>query len=397
MECSMPTKLKSRGNGWLARVIVAGREVDSKLFPAGKKNGPEWLAARQWEVQRKRELMEAQEKRRKTLTAFELLLAWGERYLAHVERTMSHSTYVEKRTVMKAFFSYCREEGIASIADMTKPMLTQWLSDVADERGPDRANRYRKNLLAAWHWGVDAVEGFPQEMPALERIRPFPVDSRERYVPPEEDVVAVLRQAQGQDLVMLLTYYYTGARRSEVFRLAWDDVDLMEGRIRLTDHKAGAGRKRVRWLDMHPELVKALAWWKEVRPCEVDNVFMQLQNDAAKGQPFKQRNKLMPLLCARAGVKPFGFHALRHKAAAITFAAGGLNAAQTLMGHYRATTTDIYVRSAGMYESQDVITNALGSSGIGQAVSGLLEKVMPRGVEAHEAFCKQNPVNNRVQ
>lgn len=51
---------------------------------------------------------------------------------------------------------------------------------------------------------------------------------------------------------------------------------------------------------------------------------------------------------------------------------------QTLMGHYRATTTDIYVRSAGMYERQDVITNALGASEIGQAVSGLLEKAMPR-------------------
>lgn len=46
----MPTQIKARDNAWLARVIVNGREVDSKLFPPGRKKGPEWLAARQWEV-----------------------------------------------------------------------------------------------------------------------------------------------------------------------------------------------------------------------------------------------------------------------------------------------------------------------------------------------------------
>ena len=95
---------------------------------------------------------------------------------------------------------------------------------------------------------------------------------------------------------------------------------------------------------MHPELAKALRWWQAVRPCVVDNVFMQEHCDGMLGEPFQQRSKLMPRLCRKAGVKPFGFHALRHKAAAITFTAGGLAVAQTLMGHSRATTTDIYVR-----------------------------------------------------
>ena len=393
----MPTMIKDRGNGWLARVILDGRQVDSRLFPPGRRHGPEWLAAKNWEVERKNEILKSRAAKRKILSGFALLLDWGERYLAHVERTMSRKTLVEKKTVMTAFFNYCREEGIASLADATKPALIQWLADVADERGPDRANRYRKNLLAAWHWGIDAVEGFPQDMPALERIKPFPVDSRERYVPPDEDVIRVLRVASGQDLVMLLALYYTGARRGEIFRLTWADVDLTAARIRLTDHKAGAGRKRVRWLEMHPDLVQALQWWRLNRPCNVPNVFMRIEHDSALGEPFTERSKLMPRLCARADVKPFGFHALRHKAASIAFAGGGLNAAQQLMGHYRATTTDIYIRSAGIYESQDAIIQALGSSDIGQAASELLEEAMPRGGSAHEAFCKPDPVNVRIQ
>lgn len=297
---------------------------------------------------------------------------------------------------MRHFFSFCRERNISGIEAISKPILVQWLSELASEKGPDRANRYRKNLLAAWHLGIDAVEGFPQDAPFLDRIKPFPVDSQDRYVPHDEDVIRVFKAAKGQDLVMLLTFYYTGARRSEVFRLTWADVDLHERRIRFVDHKGGFGKKRVRWLPMHPTLVDTLFWWRDARPCNVENVFMRLDHDSVLGEPFSTRQKLMPILCARAGVRPFGFHALRHKAAAIAFTVAGLNAAQQLMGHSRATTTDIYVRSAGLYSDNSVLVNALGENEIGQAASELFAKI-PHENEAHRVFCKQENVNSILQ
>lgn len=67
---------------------------------------------------------------------------------------------------------------------------------------------------------------------------------------------------------------------------------------------------------------------------------MQVQCGGSMGAPFRQRRHFMKDLCKKAGVKPFGFHAIRHKSAAITFGESGLNSAQVLMGHYRATTTD---------------------------------------------------------
>ena len=394
----MPTKLKSRGNCWLARVVIDGQQVDSKVFPPGRSKGPEWMAAKTWEVERKKEFLELRERQRKTLTGFGLLLAWGEAYLDHVGRTMSRITLTEKQTVMQALFGYCREAGLTGVEDLTRSTWTLFLTKVASERGPRRANVYRKNLLAAWNWAVDSgFPGFPQAHCPLERIRPFPVEAGVRYVPPEEDVIKVLQQAHGQDLVMLLTYYYTGARRGEVFRLLWSDVNFDSGSIRLVDHKGRDGSPRSRWVPMHPELAKALRWWQAVRPCVVDNVFMQEHCDGMLGEPFQQRSKLMPRLCRKAGVKPFGFHALRHKAAAITFTAGGLAVAQTLMGHSRATTTDIYVRSAGLSGDRSVMMDALGESSIGIAAEQLLEMEMPRRPEPREAFCKHGSVNNRLQ
>jgi hypothetical protein len=123
----------------------------------------------------------------------------------------------------------------------------------------------------------------------------------------------------------------------------------------------------------------------------------------------------MNTLCRKAVVKPFGFHAIRHKSAAITFTSKGLNAAQVLMGHYRATTTDIYVHSTSLYTDQGMILDALGQSDIGKAVPGLLaeaiplcgadmgqsvshEKEMPQeGATSSEAFCTQEHVHTMLQ
>ncbi len=150
----------------------------------------------------------------------------------------------------------------------------------------------------------------------------------------------------------------------------WKDADLEKATIHLRDQKTGNGQGRVRWLSLHPELVKALLWWRDFRPCVVDNVFMQIQSYECMGAPYVKRTNFMKRLCDRAEVKCFGFHAIRHKAAAIAFTELGLNAAQTLMGHSRASTTDIYTKSAGLYADQGTILTALGNSNIDQAVGG---------------------------
>jgi len=381
----MPTLRKDKKTlVWVARVVVDGKQLAFKTFPNGKKHGPEWRAAKQWEEEQREKILAAQV----IPSGLERLMTWGNLYLEHAERTMDPKTLLEKKNVMRDFFAFCGKEGHISAPEEISPAKAYaFLAGIRDSRSSHTAYKYRKNLAAAWTWGMDFAEAFPQALNPFTRVRPFPVIKRDRYVPPEEDVIAVLKQAQGQDLVFLLTLYYTGARRGEAFRLIWDDVDLDGGRIRLKDRKAGSGQHRVRWLRMHPELVKALSWWKMTRPCQVDNVFMRLQ-PATLGKPYKCLIHLMPRLCREAGVKPFGFHAIRHKSAAITFVSGGLKAAQALMGHSRATTTDGYIKSAGLYSNQDDILAALGGSGIGRAAFDLLEKMdLPQEAELPRVNC----------
>lgn len=111
-------------------------------------------------------------------------------------------------------------------------------------------------------------------------------------------------------------------------------------------------------------------------PCKVDKVFMFLHNDTFPRQPFTRRMHFMESPYRKA--RPFGFHAIRHKSAAITFVSSGLNAAQVLMGHYRAITTDRYSKSAGLYTDQSENLSAPGDSGIGQVVEHLLKTNIPQ-------------------
>lgn len=401
----MPTQRKDKKNRWLARVIVDGEQRASRYFPPGKKYGPEWRAAKEWEETTKQAILKGiaivrhqEAQADKTATDLERLLAWAEGYLEHAERTMRQTTLSEKEGVMQEFFGFCMDQGLHSLKSLSRGKVYEFLAHVADKKGLSRANTCRKNLLAAWAWGVTFIEGFPQGESPLAKIPPFAVEEGERYVPPEEDVIKVLRLARGQDLVMLLTYYFTGGRKSELFRLSWaKDVRLDEAKLRLVDYKGKGGKKRTRWYDMHPELVKAYRWWWAARPCKVDNVFMQTHCDSAMGQPFKQRRHLMPRLCERAGVKTFGFHGLRHKAAAITFRDGGISNAQVLMGHEHATTTNRYVRSAGLYTDQAEIIDALAKNGIGQEGLRLLKQEMPLEGESQEAFCNPENVTNILQ
>ena len=376
----MPTLRPNKGNRWMARVVLDGKQVACKMFPAGKKFGPEWRAAKAWEEeQRKKALATKAEEQhaQQTLSDYERLLAWGEAYLNYAVQLMRRQTCIEKRTHLIAFFRYCQDNRIGGLEVLTKQHVFGFLTSIMQKRGAKVANKYRKNLLAAWNWGVSYMEAFPERLSPFTGVKPFPEEPVLRYVPPEEDVIKVLQQAKGQELVILLTVYYTGARRGEVFRLSWEnDIRLDERRIRLCDNKAGGGQRRYCWMAMHPVLHQALTWWLRARPFDVDNVFMQEQGDTA-GEPFRAKAHMMKRLCARAGVKPFGFHSLRHKSAAITFAAAGLNSAQVLMRHYRASTTDRYVRSAGLYTGQEEIMAALGNSAIGQVTCDLMGVAFP--------------------
>ncbi|HEY9074402.1 MAG TPA: site-specific integrase [Desulfobaccales bacterium] len=214
-------------------------------------------------------------------------------------------------------------------------LALNYLQKQVEERSGYAGNKERKNLLAAWNWGIKYL-ALPAPNPFL--VDKFPEQRHNRYVPPEDDFWKVYDVAEGQDQVMLLAYLQLAARRSELFRLRWEDVDFGKGEIRLTTRKRTGGSLEEDWLPMLDELHVALLNHKQIS--KGDWVFP----DPETGGPYLYRQHWMKRLCARAGVRPFGLHAIRHLTASILANEGvPVIVIQAILRHKNSNTTQRYL------------------------------------------------------
>lgn len=349
----MASKITKDGRiRWKGRVQKLG-QIRQKLFDTR-------AAALEWEAQERKASWEAT-----TDTACSLK-HWAERYLDHAAK-YDRKTFNEKRQALRKLFAAPIGKGkatqlivnpLAPVASLTPGKVLAALQVQFETRSGNAANKDRKNLVAAWNWGIKYL-GLPTPNPCL--VDRFPEKRHPRYVPAEEDFWKVFAQTQGQDRIMLLCYLHLGARRSEIFRLCWEDVDFGNSRIRLYTKKRRDGSLEYDWLPMTGELTEALSWWWDKRTfkdsthvfiCEQDGGFCREQY----GKPFKERMQLMRRLCERAQVKPFGFHAIRHLTASILYKMGQpVSVIQAILRHKSPNTTAIYLRTLGLEETRGAL------------------------------------------
>jgi integrase len=226
------------------------------------------------------------------------------------------------------------------------------LREVLKETRPKTTNNTRKNLAAAWEWGKKFY-GLPKLNP-FQEVSNFPADESPRYVPQESDFWKVYDKAQGQDKILLLFLLHTGARRGEAFNLKWEDVDLQAGKVRLGTRKRAGGGMEYDWVPLTSELRKALSGHR--RRARALYVFT---SERYKGNRFSERNRFVRELCKAAGVRPFGYHAIRHLTATILAYAGlDIPTVQAILRHKNPNTTARYIKSLGV--RQEKLDSAFG-------------------------------------
>lgn len=118
--------------------------------------------------------------------------------------------------------------------------------------------------------------------------------------------------AAGPERPFILTLYHTLARVDEILRLKWQDVNFQERTIRLWTRKRKDGAWTQDILPLNQILHENLrALRAKADPGEY--VF----TNPKTGTRFMHRPKLMRGLCRRAGIRHFGFHAIRHYVASL--------------------------------------------------------------------------------
>ncbi|MDA8241031.1 MAG: tyrosine-type recombinase/integrase [Nitrospiraceae bacterium] len=120
-------------------------------------------------------------------------------------------------------------------------------------------------------------------------------------------------------------------------------------------------KKQLKWTDIRPNHISL--YTRKARNSDVKEIVIPMNNvlretikqipvvgdyvfiNPKTGQPYVYRKRFLKTLCKNAGVQPFTFHSIRHFSASLLDNKNvPLTTIQRLLGHERATTTDIYLQ-----------------------------------------------------
>lgn len=216
--------------------------------------------------------------------------------------------------------------------EITRDDVEKYINEVAMESYP-KAIKHLRRIKTLFNFGIER-EWFVVN-PA-KRITPFPIEKKKKYIPPQADIIKVLRLAKNQDRLYLLLIIHTLARIREINKLKWTDVHPEY--LTLWTRKSFNSNLEPRDIPLNNVLKEVI---KEL-PNDGEYVFM---NPRSKTK-YDYRDKFLKTLCIRAEVKDFTFHCLRHFGASTLSSSGaGTGDIQGLLGHASATTTDLYIQS----------------------------------------------------
>lgn len=164
----MPYKHKKNGKTvWMAQVKIDGKKLRHQFT---RKED-----AKKWELDQK-ELAKLPPEPTIPTTSF---LEWATLYLDHSVR-YSPKTYSEKKSALKRLLKTVKPD--ADVQTFRKMDALNYLQKLFKKKSGYSVNKERKNMAAAWNFGIKFLEGFPAMNPFLAVPR-FPEVRQNRYVP----------------------------------------------------------------------------------------------------------------------------------------------------------------------------------------------------------------------
>lgn len=337
---------KAGKRAYRAKVKFRNQQFTKAGFPTKEK-------AREWMLATRRALKKEAEQPQTATTRDLTYSGISAAYLEDSKARQQPGTFVEKARHLTEFIEFLgRDIAVQSI----KPEHGREFVSHIQKTGTNKtANRYLRTLKALWNWSARRYLMPPNPFNVIE---PYPEDTALRYIPPTENVVAVLTVAQEWERDFLNVLVKTGARPGEVRTLNWQDVDFSRGTITLWTRKRKHGQREPRTLNMSDQLAECLKRRFEQRR---DEIWVFVNEET--GKPFTRQSRpykfLMERLCERANavraernpdatpITPFTFYAFRHFVATRLRDSGKASKfeIQHLLGHQRSDTTDIYLRS----------------------------------------------------
>ncbi|GAB7021899.1 tyrosine-type recombinase/integrase [Salidesulfovibrio brasiliensis] len=328
----MPYKEGKKGRAAVRFTPSDGKQLRrTKLFDKKRE-------AEAWERETANALELADPQKRKDMNMAGRALAsgeWAEMYLDYGKSRWVEKTFDEKRrTFRRLFRDSIRPELL--VAEISPTVALEHLSNLKQRKTGNAANKDRKNLVAAWHWGIKYHN--MKRVNPFQLVDKFPEERHPRYVPPIVDFKAVVDLADEYERFVLLTTFFTAGRKSEIFRIKWDEVDFDRKTVGLWTRKRNGGDWEYDLIPMADSLRFEFAK-RKLKAGKAEHVF-----DQTHKMVKDTHNRWLGRLCKKADVKRFGFHSVRHLAGSIGIQAGAsILDIQQLLRHVSKRTTERYI------------------------------------------------------
>ena len=329
----MPYRMK---NGkWRAERQINGKRATHTCET--RREALDWES----ELEKRQEIEEVTQ----TVTALE----WLNRYLDFSQERNVDVVYKAKKRVYEIALSVIGRE--TPVTKINPALALAAMRQAAKVGTPDTGNLCRKFMSAAWNWGVK-FEELPAFNPFLV-VEKFAVDQKPRPVPTESDFWKVVHCADERDKRFIVACLHTAARKSELFRLTWNEVDFERGFILLGTRKRKGGGMEYDPIPMTSTLRQILL---EQREEGLSREFVFCHTD---GRPYTSRQNLIKRLCKKSGVPHFTLHGIRHLTASVLAQERvPMVKIQAILRHKNLATTEKYI--ARISPLENVLEGVLG-------------------------------------
>lgn len=158
-----------------------------------------------------------------------------------------------------SFIMFCDRFAHKKLSELNVYELKKWFQDIQKERDYSdlTLSHIRGNLNHFFYYLVD--EGIIMESPLLKiKFNRNPPPKKTRVFFTNDEIKEVLENAKGYSPNFLYPIFYslahTGARRSEILNLCWNDIDFVRGTLTFRETKNGSNRT----IKMSPQLLKLI-------------------------------------------------------------------------------------------------------------------------------------------
>ena len=269
-------------------------------------------------------------------------------YLRFEKRYSAH-TILAYQTDLEQFFAYLQSQydGI-NILEINTPMIKSWLAEIKGDEISSRSIKRKISSLKSF-FKFHLKLGHIKVSPVATIIAPK-ISKRLPSFVEERDMNTLLNTLDFEDSwegkterLVLLTFYHTGIRLSELINLPIQQIDFHYNQIKVL----GKGNKE-RIIPITSELVQSLQEYMLERmtiPSEFNTLFI-----TEKGKTLSRSRvyKLVKLNISKVStIHKKSPHVLRHTFATHLMNNGAeLNAVKELLGHTSLAATQVYTHNS---------------------------------------------------